>query len=91
MISHIPPGVDVLCHSNGADYARGLRNAIIQARNGRVVVFVDCTNLLNLRHLHLKDRGWETTYPDGDELMSFHDIRQFGDTGKNLIVTYGNG
>mmetsp|Transcript_1141 Transcript_1141/g.2241 ORF Transcript_1141/g.2241 Transcript_1141/m.2241 type:complete len:816 (-) Transcript_1141:200-2647(-) len=91
MIPHIPPGVDVLCYSNGQDYARGFRNAIIQARNGRVVVLVDCTNLLNLRHLHEKDRGWETAYPADDEVMSFHDIRKFGDSGKHLIVTYGNG
>lgn len=91
MISHIPPGVDVLCYSNGQDYARAFRNAIIQARNGRVVVFIDCTHLLNLRHLHEKDRGWETAFPVEDEVMSFHDIRQFGDSGKHLIVTYGNG
>lgn len=23
--------------------------------------------------------------------MSFHDVRRFGDSGKNLIITYGNG
>ncbi|KAL9190817.1 hypothetical protein ACHAXT_000523 [Thalassiosira profunda] len=91
MISHIPPGVDVLCYSNGQDYVRGFRNAVEQARNGRVVVFVDCTNLLNLRHLHGKDRGWETTYPAEDEVMSFNDVRQFGDKGKHLIVSHGNG
>ena len=81
----------MLCCSNGQDYARGFRNAIIQARNGRVVVFVDCTNLLNLRHLHEKDRGWETAYPADDELMIFHHIRQFEDSRKHFIVTYGNG
>jgi hypothetical protein len=91
MISHVPPGIDVLCYSNGRDYARGFRNAIIQAQHGRVVVFVDCTHLLNLRHLHDKDRGWETTYPDKTEMMSFNDVRRFGDSGKVLIVTYGNG
>mmetsp|Transcript_42235 Transcript_42235/g.72116 ORF Transcript_42235/g.72116 Transcript_42235/m.72116 type:complete len:218 (+) Transcript_42235:1-654(+) len=92
MIPHIPPGIDVLCYSNGLDYARGFRNAIKQARNGRVVVLVDCTNLLNLRHLHEKDRGWESAYPEAkDEVMSFHDVRRFGVSGKHLIVTYGNG
>jgi len=91
MISHVPPGVDVLCYSNGLDYARGFRNAIIQARKGRVVTLIDSTNLLNLRHLHEKDRGWETPYPSEDEVMSFHDVRRFGTTGKDLIVTYGNG
>ena len=91
MISHVPPGVDVVCYSNGLDYVRGFRNAIIQARNGRVVALIDSTNLLNLRHLHEKDRGWETTYPSEDEVMSFHDVRRFGNSGKDLIVTYGNG
>lgn len=91
MISHVPPGVDVVCYSNGLDYARGFRNAIIQARNGRVVVLIDSTDLLNLRHLHEKDRGWETIYPTEDEVMSFHDVRRFGDLGKDLIITYGNG
>ncbi|KAL3810515.1 hypothetical protein ACHAXA_005657, partial [Cyclostephanos tholiformis] len=91
MISHVPPGVDVVCYSNGLDFARGFRNAIIQARKGRVVVLIDCTNLLNMRHLHEKDRGWETTYPSEDEVMGFHDVRQFGTAGKDLIVTYGNG
>lgn len=93
MLSHIPPGVDVVCYSNGEDYVRGMRNAIVQAQRGRVVVVVDCTNLLNLRHLHSKDRGWETAYPtsEGNGMMSFHDVRQFGSTGKHLIVTYGNG
>ena len=50
MLSHIPPGVDAVCYSNGRDYARGFRNAIKQAQAGRVVMFIDCTNLLNLRH-----------------------------------------
>lgn len=98
-ISHIPPGVDVVCYSNGRDYARGFRNAIKQAQAGRVVVFIDCTNLLNLRHLHQKDRGWETTYPPDEEgeIMAFDDVKTYagsGDSstrGKYAIVTYGNG
>lgn len=98
MLSHIPPGVDVLCYSNGQDYVRGFRNIIAQAKNGRVVVLVDCTNLLNLRHLHDKDRGWERTYPEKEEdsvdttnMMSFHDIRRYGIHGKWAILSYGNG
>jgi hypothetical protein len=92
MISHIPPGIDVVCYSNGQDYVRGFRNAITQAQNGRVVVFIDSTHLLNLRHLHDKDRGWESSYPaKEDEIMSFHDVRRFGNSGQHLIVTYGNG
>ena len=44
------------------------------------------------RHnLHDKDQGWLTTYPDQTEMMSFNDVRRFGDSGKILIVTYGNG
>jgi hypothetical protein len=31
---HIPPGVDVVCFSNGADYARGMRYAVRQAKAG---------------------------------------------------------
>ena len=98
-LSHIPPGVDAVCYSNGRDYARGFRNAIKQAQAGRVVVFIDCTNLLNLRHLHQKDRGWETTYPPDEEgeIMAFDDVKTYagsGDSstrGKYAIVTYGNG
>jgi hypothetical protein len=58
---HMPPGIDVVCFSNGEDYVRGFRNAVKQAKGGRLVMLVDCTALLNLRHLHAqdKDRGWE--------------------------------
>jgi 2-oxoisovalerate dehydrogenase E1 component len=99
MISHIPPGVDAVCYSNGRDYVRGFRNAIKQARAGRVVMFIDCTNLLNLRHLHDRDRGWETFYPPDEEgeIMGFDDVRTYsglGDSsvkGRYAIVTYGNG
>jgi hypothetical protein len=95
MLSNIPPGVDVVCYSNGEDYARGFRNALAQAKAGRVVISVDNTNLLNLRHLHGKDRGWERPYPDAKDnetsMMSFHDVVRYGSTGKVAIVTYGNG
>ena len=56
-------------------------------------MLVDCTHLLNLRHLYEKDRGWETYYPsleDSNE-MSFESIRQYGTNGIWAIVTYGNG
>ena len=89
----IPPGVDVCCYSNGHDYVNGFRFAIKQAKAGRVVMFVDCTNLLNLRHLFDKDRGWETPYPDSEYYneISFDSIRQYGKNGSWAIVTYGNG
>jgi len=100
MLSHMPPGVDVVCFSNGRDYVRGFRNAIEQARVGRVVVFIDCTNLLNLRHLRDKDRRWETLYPPDDvcEIMGFDDVRTYTSSlpedrmnARFAIVTYGNG
>jgi pyruvate/2-oxoglutarate/acetoin dehydrogenase E1 component len=90
----IPPGVDVCCYSNGEDYVKGFRNAIQQAKAGRVVMSVDSTSLLNLRHLHGKDRGWERLYPgqhDGDNVCSFDSIRQYGNKGKWAVLTYGNG
>lgn len=29
---HLPPGLDVVCYSNGPDYARGFRYAVQQAQ-----------------------------------------------------------
>jgi pyruvate/2-oxoglutarate/acetoin dehydrogenase E1 component/TPP-dependent pyruvate/acetoin dehydrogenase alpha subunit len=83
MLSHMPPGVDVVCYSNGEDYVRGFRHSIAQAKAGRVVMSVDCTDLLNKRHLLGSDRAWERTYPvdtddDSDSssmMMGFDDIR----------------
>jgi 2-oxoisovalerate dehydrogenase E1 component len=94
LLQHMPPGVDVVCYSNGEDYVRGFRNAMVQAKAGRVVMSVDCTNLLNLRHVHGKDRRWEFPYPPADEngLMSFDCVRRrYGERGSWCIVTYGNG
>jgi 2-oxoisovalerate dehydrogenase E1 component len=100
MLSHIPPGIDVVCYSNGEDYVRGFRHAVRQARDAkRIVMTVDCTNLLNLRHLYDKlDRKWERYYPelkDGDDAttscMNFDEVRRHGTQGKWAIVTYGNG
>lgn len=106
MLLHMPPGIDVVCFSNGADYTRGFRHAVAQAsRAGRTVVTVDCTALLNQRHLHGKDRGWETVYPepvssltDGDSeslsslnCLGFDEIRRYGSEGRYATVAYGNG
>lgn len=97
---HIPPGVDVLCYSNGFDYVRGFRNAIIQAKSGRMVMLVDSTNLLNLRHLFGKDRAWERPYPVGiDKMMDYHEVVCYSSKStlpndaarKVAIITYGNG
>jgi len=93
---HMPPGIDVVCYSNGEDYVRGFRNAVKQAQAGRLVMLVDCTDLLNKRHLHLedKDRGWERGYPEEGEMVSYDDVRVYGGgegRGKVAVVTYGNG
>ena len=73
----LPPGLDVVCYSNGADYVRGMRYAMRQVRAGRVVMTVDSTDLLNRRHVaeDIRDSEWLTVYPstDQDEL-SFNDI-----------------
>lgn len=64
---HLPPGLDVVCYSNGPDYARGFRYAVQQALSGRVVMSVDCTALLNLRHVHGADDAWQfDPTPDGE-------------------------
>jgi len=62
----LPPGVDAVCFSNGADYVRGFRHAVRQARAGRVVMVVDPTYLLNLR-----EAPWLTGYPADDEELGF--------------------
>jgi pyruvate/2-oxoglutarate/acetoin dehydrogenase E1 component len=64
MIS-FPPGLDVVCFSNGADYVRGMRYAMEQAKNGRIIMSVDSTDLLNRRHLseEKKDEFMLTCYP----------------------------
>mmetsp|Transcript_6876 Transcript_6876/g.10453 ORF Transcript_6876/g.10453 Transcript_6876/m.10453 type:complete len:216 (-) Transcript_6876:1682-2329(-) len=99
MLSHIPPGVDVVCYSNGQDYVKGMRHALLQAKAGRVVMVVDCTYLLNLRHLHDRDRAWEFPYPDNTtDVFSFNDIRRYKTNARKTttatrvaVVTYGNG
>jgi 2-oxoisovalerate dehydrogenase E1 component len=93
-LQHIPPGVDVVCFSNGEDYVRGFRHALVQAKAGRVVMLVDCTSLLNQRHLYEKDRGWECTYPAKESsapMMAFDEVRRHGKGEQCGIITYGNG
>jgi hypothetical protein len=95
------PGIDILCYSNGLDYARGFRNAIVQAKAGRIVILIDCKNLLGLRHLFGKDRAWERKYPtDVRQAIGFHNVTRYCSTSnspstrairKIAIVSYGNG
>ena len=96
MLSHIPPGIDVLCFSNGRDYVQSMRYAIQQAMAGRIIMVVDCTHLLNLRHVHAQDREWEFAYPtDPNDMLTFDQIRKYKVAGPShasrAIVTYGNG
>jgi len=89
---HLPPGLDVVCFSNGADYARGLRHAVAQAEAGRVVMSVDSTELLNRRHLFDRDGAWMRPYPaDPADVLAFDEVVTHGDGDRLLIVTYGNG
>eukprot|EP00511_Aplanochytrium_stocchinoi_P002417 CAMPEP_0204841288 /NCGR_PEP_ID=MMETSP1346-20131115/41365_1 /ASSEMBLY_ACC=CAM_ASM_000771 /TAXON_ID=215587 /ORGANISM="Aplanochytrium stocchinoi, Strain GSBS06" /LENGTH=346 /DNA_ID=CAMNT_0051979319 /DNA_START=1 /DNA_END=1041 /DNA_ORIENTATION=+ len=63
---YLPPGLDVVCYSNGSDYVRGMRYALMQADAGRVVMSVDSTDLLNRRDLFVeeKDGLWMRPFPD---------------------------
>merc|ERR1719510_705044 len=90
---HIPPGLDVVCYSNGRDYARGWRYLVSQAQAGRMCMSVDCTHLLNLRHVHGNDNGWLKTYPELDDVLTFDEVITYGEASgdKRVIVTYGNG
>ncbi len=79
---HIPPGLDVVCYSNGLDYVRGARHLLRQTgQGGRVCMSVDCTELLNRRHLYpeLQDGFFLSQFPtaQGDSVaqeMTFEDV-----------------
>jgi len=87
------PGLDVICHSNGSNYVKAMRYAYRQAQAGRIVMSVDCTDLLNKRHLREenKDGYFLHTYPNAEigEEMSFDEIdvhRIDGTSGKWYAV-----
>ena len=89
---HLPPGLDVVAYSNGADYVKGLRYAIAQARAGRIVMTVDSTDILNRRHLIEKDNAYLTKYPvDTSETLDWDTVISYGEGTDVAIVTYGNG
>jgi 2-oxoisovalerate dehydrogenase E1 component len=80
---HIPPGLDVVCYSNGRDYSRGMRHAFLQSRAGRVVMSVDCTELLNMREVAAGGPGpagqplaqpWEFHFTAPREMLTFDDV-----------------
>lgn len=69
-------------------------NAIWQVKAGHVVMSVDCTNILNLRHINEKDNAWLTEYPTLDPNFSYDQVTIYGDKEKDCdvaIITYGNG
>ena len=74
---YIPPGLDVVCYSNGFDYVRGIRYAMKQVTKGRVVMSVDSTELLNKRHIQGTDEGMLSMYPalqEGADELSWNEI-----------------
>ena len=93
---YLPPGLDVVCYSSGHDYVRGIRYALQQASRGRMVMSVDCTHLLNIRHLHDKDNEWMHAYPgvgEDEAVMPFDKVTCYGHSEANdtAVVTYGDG
>ncbi len=101
---YFPPGLDVVCFSNGHDYVRGMRYLKQQAKAGRVVMSVDSTDLLNRRHLseEKKDEFMLSNYPDKhhssyhfDEINIYEppkeDISNMHQKSIIAIITYGNG
>jgi len=80
MIS-LPPGLDVVCYSNGRDYVRGMRHAFYQAKHaGRITMSVDSTDLLYKRDvLKANDSEWLHTFPfddapDGEPFLDFETV-----------------
>lgn len=98
---HIPPGLDVVCYSNGYDYVRGLRYAMEQVRAGRVVMSVDSTDLLTRRDVfpEKKDGLWLRNYPDSDAPpLTFDHVTLYSDQanpckamGKNITSNFPYG
>mmetsp|Transcript_16406 Transcript_16406/g.25776 ORF Transcript_16406/g.25776 Transcript_16406/m.25776 type:complete len:432 (+) Transcript_16406:1193-2488(+) len=83
---YLPPGLDVVCYSNGVDYVRGMRHALHQASEaGRIVMSVDSTDLLHRRSLfNDEDTEWLGSYPlDTDENDQF--MLDF-----DTVILYGN-
>ncbi|KAH9260200.1 hypothetical protein BASA81_001369 [Batrachochytrium salamandrivorans] len=94
---YLPPGLDVLCFSNGRDWAKGFRECVRAAKQGRIVALVDSTHALNKRHLFKEgDDLWMMTELASGE-SRLEDITLYSPPlGKvvavdGVIVTYGNG
>jgi hypothetical protein len=59
-------------------------------------MLVDCTNLLNQRHLHTSgDRGWSFEYTKSNEFLPWSEVGVYRatapeDAQKIAVVCYGN-
>ncbi len=80
---YLPPGLDVVCYSNGRDYVRGMRYAYYQAKHaGRIVMSVDSTNLLYRKGLLVDEESGDELdahllceYPSGlDDMLDFETV-----------------
>jgi hypothetical protein len=73
----------------------------MQAAAGRVIMSVDSTHLLNLKHVYETDDQWRFPASGADDMLPFDAVRTYGTippvepvegSPKTLaIVTYGNG
>lgn len=92
---HLLPGVHVVCFSNGHDWAKGWRHAVQLAKKGSVVMVVDSTSLLNLRHVEENDDQWRLPYPAPGNSSSFEDVVHYAANSNTksdvCIVSYGPG
>jgi len=73
---------------------------LLQVKAGHMVMSVDCTHLLNLRHVEDRDNAWLTQFPDDTdhEQYSFDQVTTYGLAGAQkendpqcIVVTYGDG
>ena len=90
---NIPPGLDILCYSNGYDYINGWRYIIQQVQNGRCIMSVDCTQQLNNRHVYgenIKDGLLLNNIPNYNEYYTFNDIIIYNNNNYKYIIYNSN-
>jgi TPP-dependent pyruvate/acetoin dehydrogenase alpha subunit/pyruvate/2-oxoglutarate/acetoin dehydrogenase E1 component len=85
---NMPPGLDVVCYSNGVDYVKGMRYALQQAKAGRIVMTVDSTALLNLRGKNTQKYPLAGHWTFDD--VHIHEVDKKSKS-KKCVVTYGTG
>ena len=81
------PGIDVLCHSNGYDWARGFDGAVRRAHSGAVTMLLDSTALLNRRHVCGRDDQWQFESPGPGETLVADDVILYPSDGGFRGVT----